>query len=160
MLIKVIRKLESYSLKKQFFILFFVATLDVWIMPILSILIYITGLSEVVFFQIPWDKEGFGNVFRPKVITDFGNYATYIYIPMPKITHNFTPTINVFHIISYVLFLILLFRSSLNKNKKNVCGLVGLVVYLLIGYGSAIAGLIGFVLAKSIGSAIANLIGY
>ncbi len=84
MLIRTIEKLESYSLKKQFWILFFIATWDIWVMPILTMCIYLLGLDDLPLLQITY-KTVFNNrvgceICTPKLITEYSYYYIYIYI--------------------------------------------------------------------------------
>ena len=82
--VELIEKLESFSLKKQFLVLFFIATWDAWVMPALSIGLLITGLGEISFFQAEYNQflwnNSYSDVFQPRLITEPMYYHIYIYI--------------------------------------------------------------------------------
>ena len=85
MKINFIEKLKKSSLKKQFIILFFIATIDVWVMPVLTIIIYLTGLDSTSFFQAEYkefmgNKVTIGKLFSLELITHPNYYYIYIFI--------------------------------------------------------------------------------
>lgn len=154
-----INKLKNYSYKKQFFILFFIATIDVWVMPILTIIIYSTGLDNISFFQAEY-KEFLWNTtmikpFNPKLITHFGYYYIYIYLLFGELDSLYIQGlgkpvcyINIFHIVSFYLFLIiLLFKKEMSKVKKLLIGLLGAFIYYFFGFISFFIGLMSMVIA-------------
>ena len=155
MFIKIIQKLEGYSIQKRFWILFFIATWHIWVMPILSVIIYLTGLDGVSFFQAPWYKEFLwnktvGKPFSPHLITDIAYYSIYIYIPIFVPIKNFVVAVTIFDLVSCSLFLTLLLRSSISKLHMYIYGLISLIIYSLAVY-LLILGLIGSGIARSIG---------
>jgi hypothetical protein len=141
-----IEKLKKYSFKKQFFILFFIATIDVWIMPILSILIYATGLDSLDFFQYEyreflWNNNAY-DWFKPDIITHMLHYWIYIYfcvgeLDFLRINGLGKPVafLNIFHIISFALFIMILkSKEQISKNKKRLILFLGVVIYYFLGY--------------------------
>jgi hypothetical protein len=162
-MIKFIEKLKKYSLKKQFFILFFIATCDVWIMPILSMIIYATGLDSVSFFQAEY-REFLGNkvsietliYIDLELITHFNYYYIYIYMPINQIFELYIPflekfpiALNLFHIISFYLFIIILkSKNKISKNKKLAIGFIGISFYYVLGFFSVIMGMLSMLIVK------------
>ena len=143
---KFIEKLKRYSFKKQFFILFFIATIDVWIMPILSILIYTTGLDSLDFFQSEyreflWNNNAY-DWFSADIITHMIHYKIYIYLCMGeldflRINGLGTPVVflNIFHIVSFALFIMILkSKEQISKTKKRLILLLGVATYYFLGY--------------------------
>ncbi len=60
---KLIKKIETYSLNKQFLILFLVATFDVWFVAIIVVVLGVTTLGELSIFRLPPDLMLTGRVF-------------------------------------------------------------------------------------------------
>ena len=152
MKIKFTEKLKNYSYKKQFFILFFIATWDVWIMPILSMIIYATGLDSVGFFQAEY-REFLWNTtatkpFYPELITHSIYYYIFITLPIHNFFELYIPflekfpiIINIFQIISFYLFIIILkSKEQMSKNKKRVILFLGILFYYCLGFFTAIMG--------------------
>ena len=161
MKIDFINKLKNYSYKKQFFILFFIATIDIWVMPVLTIIIYSTGLDSVGFFQAEYkefmgNKVTIGKLFSLELITHPNYYYIYIYLPFHKIFEMYLPflekfpiAINFLHIISFYLFIIILkSKKEIYKNKKLLIGSFGILFYYFLGLFSAIIGLLGILIVK------------
>jgi len=143
-MIKLIEKLESYSLARKFWVLFFIATWDAWIMPLISALLYATNLYELDFFQANYAEFLWNNTqsfFSAKLITEPSYYYIYIYIFSGELDTLYVSDwgkpvvfLNVFHIISLALFIALLLRSNLPKNKKYIFSSLGVIAYYGLGF--------------------------
>lgn len=144
MLKSILDRLESYSWRKRVLVLFFIATWDAWVMPIMTILLVVSGLSEVSFFQAdPYASflwNGPNEKFYAKLITEPLHYYMYIYLLIGEIDAlyiqgfgNLIIDLNIFHVFSFILFVILLLRKSATTGRKLFYGMMGVVVYYVIG---------------------------
>lgn len=125
--------------------MFFIATWDAWVMPLITSMLYITGLSDLDIFQAShtnflWNTT-ITDIFIANLITEPGYYYIYIYLLAGELDALYVsgwgkPVIflNIFHIVSFAIFLSLLSSSAVSRKGKYLYGLLGVGVYYGIGF--------------------------
>ena len=134
----------NYSLKKKLLIFFFVATWHHWITPIL-LFIYLLFVNGGVIFQLT-DQESHIQVLR--IIEQC--YYKYIYLfygEMSDVSFYKTKTpfflfLSIFHILSFVLLIVLLVKEKIKTTHKILFVLIALSLYYFIGFFIYVEGVL------------------